>query len=261
MSILTKHKLNMRYLNILGLLSFVFIISSCNAQNKEPMTSNDTPEEIKKSSLQDSLNTKIAAFELKATDEKKRIYAEGIADVATSGILKSAKQVGDQAPDFSLQNALGENVSLSDYLKKGPVVLTWYRGGWCPYCNITLHALQEELPNFQAAGANLLALTPEVPDKSLSTKEKNDLQFEVLSDVGNDVAREYGIVFKLIPEVADSYQASFDLHSYNGDESDELPLAATYIIDQQGVIRYSFLHPDYRHRAEPEDILNALKGL
>ena len=121
--------------------------------------------------------------------------------------------------------------------------------------------LQEELSNFKAQGANLLALTPELPDKSISTSEKHDLQFEVLSDVGNTVARDYGIVFKLTEGVAEKYQKSFDLHGYNGDASDELPLAATYVIDTDGVIRYAFLDADYRNRAEPADIIEALKKL
>lgn len=165
------------------------------------------------------------------------------------------------APDFSLQNAIGKKVNLKDYLKKGPVVLVWYRGGWCPYCNITLSRLQEELPNFNAEGANLLALTPEMPDKSISTKEKNHLDFEVLSDVGNNVGREYGIIFKLTPEVAKIYNENFDLNANNGDNTNELPLAATYVIDKEGIIRYAFLDADYRKRAEPKAIIEALKSL
>ena len=211
--------------------------------------------------LQSVLDAKKANFESTASEEKKRIYAEGIAAVAESNIFQEAKNVGQTAPDFTLTNAVGQAVQLADYLKQGPVVLTWYRGGWCPYCNLTLHRLQAELPNFKAAGANLLALTPELPDRSLSTKEKHELTFEVLSDVGNRVAKAYGIVFKLIPEVGESYQNAFDLHGYNGDNSDELPLAATYVIDQGGTIRYAFLDAEYRNRAEPAAILDALKSL
>ena len=178
-----------------------------------------------------------------------------------AGVEAQAKQVGDQAPDFSLSNATGQSIRLSEYLAKGPVVLTWYRGGWCPYCNITLRQLQLELPNFQAKGANLIALTPELPDKSLSTQEKHALEFEVLSDVGNEVARAYGIVFKLTEEVGEMYQNAFDLHAYNGDESKELPLAATYVIDVEGNIQYAFLDAEYRNRAEPSDILKILDSL
>ncbi len=259
--VLNKSKQGMKVTYGAGVMMICLIMMSCQSGNNNEPTNAMMSNKETIPSLQDSLDARKAAWEAKASDEKKKLYAEGIEDVASSGILQNAKQVGDQAPDFTLQNALGEHVSLSAYLEKGPVVLTWYRGGWCPYCNITLHRLQEELPGFQAAGAHLIALTPERPDKSLSTKEKHDLQFEVLSDVGNNVARDYGVVFKLIPEVAESYQSSFDLHDYNGDTSDELPLAATYIIDKNGVIRYAFLHPDYRHRAEPEELLRTLQSL
>ncbi len=211
--------------------------------------------------LQSILDARKAQFEAKAAKEVRKIYAEGIESVRKSGILESAKNVGDHAPDFTLKNALGKRVSLGEYLQKGPVVLTWYRGGWCPYCNLTLHRLQQELPQFKAAGANLLALTPELPDKSLTTQEKHNLSFEVLSDIGNKVAREYGIVFRLTPEVAANYQSNFDLHGFNGDESDELPMAATYVIDRDGTVRYAFLNADYRNRAEPAEIIRALKAL
>ena len=211
-------------------------------------------------SLKSKLEEKKANFETKASFEKKKIYAEGIQNVADSGILESAINVGDQAPNFTLTNATGKNINLYDELKKGPVVLTWYRGGWCPYCNMTLHALQQELPNFNALGANLIALTPELPDNSISTAEINELKFEVLSDVGNVVAKEYGIVFELIKSVADSYNKSFNLLKYNGDDSNELPLAASYIIDTDGKVIYAFLDADYRNRAEPSKITKILQN-
>lgn len=212
-------------------------------------------------SLQATLDNAKKAWEAKAAENTKEIYADGIADVTRQNVVANAKKNDDKAPNFSLTNAVGKEVQLSDYLKKGPVVLTWYRGGWCPYCNMTLHYLQEQLQEIHLKGANLLALTPELPDKSMSTTEKHQLQFEVLSDVGNKVGREYGIVFKLTDAVADHYQKAFDLHAYNGDESDELPLAATYVIDQEGTIVYTFLDAEYRNRAEAKDVLAALDSL
>lgn len=152
-------------------------------------------------------------------------------------------------------------MSLNDYLTQGPVVLTWYRGGWCPYCNITLRALQQSVLEFKAEGTSLLALTLELPDKSLSTQERNELEFEVLTDRNNEVARQYGLVFKLTPEVSELYKKNFSLEEYNGNDSDELPLAATYVIDQQGLIRYAFLDAEYRHRAEPQQIIKVLRSL
>lgn len=226
---------------------------------KEDFKKENIMDNSTRTSLRSKLEEKKANFELRADDNKKRAYKEGLTAVENSGITSKAKQVGEKAPNFTLNNALGEPVQLNDYLKKGKVVLTWYRGGWCPYCNLTLNQLQQELPNFKANGASLIALTPELPDKSISTAEKNDLAFEVLSDIGNEVADEYGIVFKLTDEVAEMYNKSFDMNSYNGDKSNELPLAATYIIDENGEIIYAFLDADYRNRAEPSELTEFLK--
>lgn len=212
-------------------------------------------------SLQAVLDAQRAAWEKTASGSIQKIYDEGITAVHQSGVLQHAKNLGDTAPGFSLTNATGKTVTLSEYLDKGPVILTWYRGGWCPYCNLTLQRLRQELPRFKAAGANVLVLTPELPDRSLSTKEKHELQFEVLSDIDNTVAGAYGIVFSLTSEVAESYQNAFDLHAYNGNETNELPLAATYVIDRESVIRYAFLDAEYRNRAEPAVILDALQKL
>lgn len=211
--------------------------------------------------LKSILDAKKEDFNTKASDNIKTIYAAGLKATEDANIIKNAKHIGDKAPNFTLKNAINKDVSLDEYLKKGPVVLFWYRGGWCPYCNLTLQRLQQELSNFKAEGANLLALTPELPDKSISTTEKNELKFEVLSDIENKVGKAYGVIFKLTEDVAKHYQNSFDLHGFNGDESNELPLAATYIINQNGVITYEFLDVDYRKRAEPKAILTALKTL
>jgi peroxiredoxin len=222
---------------------------------------NITPTLFHKStSLTSQLEAKKIRITMKPETDKKRIYREGIAAVASSGILEKAMQVGDVAPNFSLPNASGETVELYDYLKKGKVVLTWYRGGWCPYCNLALHELQKELVNFKANGAQLLALTPEMPDKSMTTSEKHNLEFEILSDVGNKVGKEYGVVFKLTDDVANIYNEAFALNEYNGNESNELPLAATYIINEKGVITYAFLDADYRNRAEPLELTQQLKS-
>ena len=211
--------------------------------------------------LKSELDARRSDWAAKAPEETKTIYNEGILAVEHSGIIQSALQVGDQALDFRLNNATGRPVQLSEVLSQGSVVLTWYRGGWCPYCNITLRHLQQRLQDFKNAGANLIALTPELADNSLSTREKNDLQFEVLSDINNEVAKKYGIVFKLTEAVAQTYKQAFDLESYNGNDSNELPLAATYVIDTHGIIRYAFLDAEYRNRAEPADILNVLESL
>jgi len=245
---------------ILGLAVASIMFLACNEPTPETASEVVTRKTVTETytPLADSLNAKRTTFEERATDEKKRIYAEGIAAVENSGILRSAKQVGDTVVFFTLPNASGAPVELKQLLTNGPVVLTWYRGGWCPYCNLTLARLQKELPKFKAAGTTLNALTPERPDSSLTTVEKNDFEFDILSDAGNVVARQYGVAFKLTNDVAKAYQESFGLHEFNGDASNELPLAATYVIGTDGLITYAFLHADYRERAEPRDILEAL---
>tara|TARA_R110002096_G_scaffold28336_18_gene85973 strand:+ start:4200 stop:4865 length:666 start_codon:yes stop_codon:yes gene_type:complete len=200
-------------------------------------------------------------FENTAPPEIMKSYTEGIEAVKKSNIVKSALQVGDTALDFTLPNALGKDVTLYEELKKGPVILMWYRGGWCPYCNVALHYMQESLPDFKKYGANLIAVSPELPDRSISTKEKHELDFEVLSDVDNVVAHQYKVVYTLTDEVADIYEGKFVLSSYNGNQKAELPLAATYVIDQNKIIKYAFLDADYRNRAEPSDLIEILKQL
>ncbi len=239
----------------------LFTLLACENKKGDEIMENETIQTEEYTPLQKSLDEKKSNFELNADDEKKKDYAAGIQAIIDDGVLDKAMNNGDKAPNFTLNNAKGESITLYDELKKGPVVLIWYRGGWCPYCNLTLKRLQEELPNFKKYGASLVALTPELPDSSLSTIEKNEISYQVLSDIGNKVAKEYGVVFELTDLVAKRYQEGFNLHGFNGDESNTLPLAATYVIDKSGKIVYAFLDADYRNRAEPKDILNSLKNL
>ena len=213
--------------------------------------------------LESQLQDRQKASGAKSDADTKTAYAAGIQAVRDSGVTEKAVQVGQKAPDFELNNAKGETVKLSTLLASGPVVLTWYRGGWCPYCNITLAALQKALPDIQATGAQLVALTPELPDKSLTTAEKNGLKFQVLTDLNNETAKRYNVAFELTPDVAVRYKKHFDLLDYNGEKAGDttLPLAATYIIDRDGVVRYAFLDADYRKRAEPSKIVAFLQKM
>jgi peroxiredoxin len=196
-----------------------------------------------------------------APPERVRAYEQGIDEVRKSGVIDKALKVGDRAPEFALPDATGKDVKLSELLGRGPVVVTWYRGAWCPYCNVALRGFQKSLPEIRSAGATLVAISPQTADNSLSTAEKDHLQFSVLSDRGNRVARALGVAYKVPKVVADQMKGRLDLSKFNGDDSGELPLGATYVIDRGGVIRYAFVDADYRKRAEPADVVAALRGL
>lgn len=198
----------------------------------------------------------------KASPETIQTMAQATADLKASGIENRALGVGDAAPAFSLPNAHGEEVRLSDLLGRGPVVVSLYRGGWCPYCNLELRALKEKLPEIEALGASLVAIAPEKPDKVAETGARHALEFEVLSDQGNRVSRQFGLVFSL-PESIRAIYAGFgtDLPAYNGDDRFELPLPATYVIRPDGEIAYAFVDADYTRRMEPAEIVEVLKSL
>jgi peroxiredoxin len=197
----------------------------------------------------------------KAPAERLKVYEEGIEQVKRSGVLEKALKVGDKAPDFELPDATGKTVKLSALLERGPVVVTWYRGAWCPYCNIALRGYQRVLPGIKAEGASRVAISPQTPDNSLTTVEKDGLGFEVLSDKGNKAAHAFGVAYKVPSVVIEQFKGRLDLSKFNGDASNELPLGATYVIDQDGVNRYAFVDADYRKRAEPSAVVAALKGL
>ena len=211
--------------------------------------------------LKERLEALKAKFQETAAPEIAQAYQQGIDELAQSGIVDKAKKVGEQAPMFELPNVAGQPVKLEDLLKQGPVVLVWYRGAWCPYCNVQLQALQEALPRITEQGARVLALSPQKPEHSAKAVQESKLGFELLADAGNKTAKQYGIAYKLPDVVAQHLTQQVDFNAYNGDASNELPLSATYIIDGGGVIRYAFLNADFRLRAEPADIVAALKTL
>lgn len=171
--------------------------------------------------------------------------------------------VGDKAPDFKLKNAFGKDVSLSAMTKKGPVILVFYRGGWCAICNIQLHSLNASLPTFKKYGAQLVAVTPQKPDRSQDQIMKEDYPFEILSDLNYSVVKKYKLYFDL-PEyiiALEKNKFGLDLADYNGKGRYGLPVPATYIIDKKGIIRAAYANTDYTKRMEPKDILAALKKL
>jgi len=194
-----------------------------------------------------SLTDEIAAFE----EEKARTHDRDVLDLidettialVNTGIAERAVGVGDRAPGFQLPDARGEIVALSDLTATGPVILTFYRGGWCPYCNLELRAYQRDLAAIRAAGGQLAAVSPLTPDNSLSVEEKNALEFPVLSDLGNKVAEAFGLVFDLDARLKPVYKERLgnDLEACNGDASYRLPLPATYVIGSGGIVSYTKL--------------------
>ncbi|HKJ71719.1 MAG TPA: peroxiredoxin-like family protein [Gammaproteobacteria bacterium] len=172
-------------------------------------------------------------------------------------------EVGARAPDFTLPNAFGQPVSLADRLAQGPVVLTFYRGAWCPYCNLELRALKESLPAFREQGAQLIAVSPQKPGKSLAQVKEDGLPFEVLSDLDNRVMRAYNLFFRVPEGMVRVYRdrLGLDLADYNGDGRYVLPVPATFVIDREGIIRAAFARVDYKKRMEPAAILEALRHL
>jgi peroxiredoxin len=188
--------------------------------------------------------------------------AKGVAEIESSGTAPGLA-VGDEAPDFTLFDAVGKPVTLSELLIEGPVVLTFYRGEWCPFCNIQLRHLEQALPEFRELGATLVAISPQSPDHSLSLTEKYDLEFPVLADLDQAVIRAYKLQFTLMGDLEDLQVNVFqnDPGTQNADGSRSLPVPGTFVIDRQGVIRAAFVNADWRVRVEPEDIEAVLARL
>ena len=214
------------------------------------------------SSLSDRIGKSIEYFMSALPEDEALIVGGSFEKLYASQIAENAIIAGDIAPDFTLPNITGDLVSLYEVLNSGPVVLSFYRGGWCPFCNLELQALQAQLSEFRALGANLIGVSPETPDKSLSAIDKHQLEFEVLSDTGNITARQYGLLFTVYEEMRPLYlKWGLDVPASNGDDSWELPVPATYVIDTDSVVRAAHADKDYTRRMEPAQILATLREL
>jgi peroxiredoxin len=212
--------------------------------------------------LQDAIDAYNAVKREKVPAEVLATMAQCSEELKASGIEDRALRAGDVMPDFELSNQHGEPRRLSDYLAEAPLVLNIYRGGWCPYCNMEMKALHDVLPQIEAAGARLVGLAPESPDRAQATAERAGINIDILSDAGNRVAERLGLVFDLPEALRPIYEkAGLDIPAYNGDDSFRLPVPATYIIGQDGVIAYDFVNADYTQRLEPTEILARLNDL
>ena len=213
-------------------------------------------------SLQADIDIVIQKFLEQTPENVVQDLMGSIERLVEKGVGANAIRTGDKAPDFALPNAVGETVALSDLLSKGPLVLSFYRGSWCPFCSLQLRAWQKALPELMARGSRLAVVSPMTPDNSLSTKEKNELDFEVLSDAGNAAARDFGLVFELEDAVRAHYETfGYDLTAFNGDRSWELPIPATYVIAPDGTVVWSFVNTNYLKRAEPAEAIAALDSI
>ena len=184
-------------------------------------------------------------------------------ELIDSGGAERALTVGDTAPLFTLKDADGHEVSSADLLARGPLIVSFYRGIWCPYCNMDLQALEAAIPQFQKLGASLVAISPQTPPNSRRSQRENNLHFPILSDSGNKVAAAFGLRFTLPEYLIDVYKNVFknNLPVVNGDPSWTLPMPARYVISQDGTILYAEVNPDYTQRPEPEDLIPVLEKL
>lgn len=203
----------------------------------------------------------VAAKQLPA--EVRAVFDRSVEHFLADGVPAEAVKVGDHLATFILDDATGKPISLDQLLAAGPAVIVFYRGGWCPYCNLALRAYQQELlPQLDGFGARLVAISPQTPDQSLSTVEKADLAFTVLSDPGSRVAHSIGIAFQQADDVlAAQRQLGLDLAQVNAEGATYLPRPTVLIVDRDRTVRFVDVQPDYTARTEVADILAALARL
>jgi peroxiredoxin len=216
-------------------------------------------------SLQDKLDAFRADFKagkppFNAPPEIHPVMERATAELIASGQAGRAIKAGDLAPHFNLKDQDGNDVSSAALLIKGPLVVTFYRGVWCPYCNIELQAINAVLPQIQAYGANVMAISPQTPVNSRKSVRTNELGFPVLSDAGGQTGADFGLRFALPDYLVELYKnLKNDLPAFNNDPSWTLPMPARYVIGQDGIVLYSEVNPDYTRRPEPSDMFPVLE--
>jgi peroxiredoxin len=210
-------------------------------------------------SQRDQLNSRMAT---EAPGEVLSGFAAAAERLDAFDFAARAPRVGDQAPNFALPDQRDEEVDLSALLRRGPVVLIFYRGEWCPYCNLQLRTFQAHLDQIAALGAQLVAVSPQTPDHSLSMAERNELEFLVLSDVGANVIDRYGLKYEIDAETRGLFEAvGNDVGAHNGPGGWVLPAVATFVIGVDGAVRYANVRGNWTERAEPADVLAVLDGV
>jgi peroxiredoxin len=188
----------------------------------------------------------------------RRAHAEGLTD----DLARLARGVGDIAPDFTLPDQFGRDVSLAEHLARGPVVLTFFRGGWCPFCTITLRALHDVAASVGRCGASLIAIAPQAPAGIRAMADAQGLTLPLLSDHGNAVSRAYGLARRLDDDTQAIYRRlGHDIPAINGAPGWDLPMPAGYVIARDGRIKHARVDPRVTHRLEPAEALTALREL
>lgn len=204
----------------------------------------------------DELTAKVRAM---VQPERLAVVDKAAKELVSSGITEHALKIGDAAPQFELPDGDGMMWHSEELLASGPLVILFYRGRWCAYCNTQLAAMQEIHQQIALAGASLVAISPQTQKHTYMTRDMHKLRFPVLSDAGNQVARKFGLVYRLPAELQAMYESIMTkLPGYNGEQSWELPLASTYVVQPDGKISWARIDADWRHRPEPEDSVSWL---
>lgn len=213
-------------------------------------------------SLQEKLDAFKVQFEKTAPEGAFETFEQSTRELIATGQAENALKAGDKAPGFTLADSDGNDVSLGDLLSQGPVVLTFYRGVWCPYCNLDLQALEEAADDIRAKGAQLVAISMQGAADSRKSQRENKLNYPILTDQNGELAQQFGIRWKL-QDYAQKFFKMFgvELPVIHNDGEWNLPMPARYVIDTDGTIAYAEVNPDYTRRPEPSDLFPVLDQL
>lgn len=212
--------------------------------------------------LQESLRALAESARAKRSADVQKVVDAALERLRHSGLAEACLQLGEMAPDFELPDVDGQMVSLESALRDGPAVVTFFRGGWCPYCNLALSAMELAAPALRALDARILAISPQRPAPLGKTHSKLNLGFSVLSDEGNRIARLFGLTFRMPDDLIAMYlRLGVNLAESNAAPEWELPIPATYVIGRDGTVAYAFIDVDYTRRAEPSDIIAAVQRI
>ncbi len=244
----------------LFVLALTLLIAS--ACSKKDERNPETVKHVEQRTLTVQLAEKAQLSAQKSAPENRKVMYQAIRDLKQSNVMNTALKTGDKMPSFELPDVQKGLVRSTDLLKQGPLLIVFYRGSWCPYCNLQLRDLQKHIAEIKSTGAELVAISPETPDGSAKTVKEQQIEYYVLSDANGEVGQKFGLMFQLNDELKQVYQKfGIDLDKANGNDKWELPLAATYIVNQEGEVVYSFVDADYKKRAETLDLIEKLKSL